>query len=92
MKELEDLNPAEKAVLTIAYQTLNKSLGNHQPKFQILNKIVGMNPKVKKKAFDKLISNGFLRKHPTKRNVTYELTRKGLKAANQHIRENFNHL
>jgi len=49
MKELEDLSPAEKAVLTIAYQALNKSLGNHQPKLQILKKIVGMNPKVKKK-------------------------------------------
>jgi predicted transcriptional regulator len=90
MKELEDLTPAEKSILVIAYQTLNKSLSAHQPKQRILKKIINMNPKIKKKAFNSLVSNGFLRKHPTGRNVTYELTPKGLKAANQHIRENFN--
>ena len=92
MKELKDLTPAEKAVLIVAYYTLDRSLSSHQPKQRFLKKIIEMNPKVKKKAFNSLVSNGFLRKHPTGRNTTYELTQKGLKAADQHIRENFNNL
>jgi len=92
MKELEDLTNAELSVLTISYLTLDKSLRCHQPKERILKKVVNMDPKVKKKAFDKLVSNWFLRKNPTGRSTTYELTRKGLKAADKHIRDNFNNL
>lgn len=92
MKELEDLTDVERSVLTMSYLTLNKSSHCHQPKERILNKIVNINPKLKKKAFDKLVSNGFLRKHPTRRNTTYELTKKGLKAAYKHIGDNFNNL
>ena len=92
MKELEDLTPAEISILVIAYNVLNHSLHDHRPKQMILKKIVNMNPQLKKKAFNSLISNGFLRKHPTGRNTTYELTKKGLKAADKHIRENFNNL
>ena len=92
MKELEDLTPAEKSILIMAYYTLDRSLSNHQPKQRFLKKIINMNPKVKKKAFNSLVSNGFLRKHPTGRSTTYELTKKGLKAADKHIRDNFNNL
>ena len=92
MKELEDLTPSEKSVLTTAYHRLDSGLSSHQTKQKILKKVVNMNPRVKKKAFDKLVSNGFLRKHPAGRSTTYELTRKGLKAADKHIRENFNNL
>ena len=92
MKELEDLTDAEKSVLMRSYLTLEQSLKCHRPKLKILKKIVKMDPKLKKKAFDKLVSNEFLRKHPTRRSTTYELTKKGLKAANKHIRDNFNNL
>ena len=92
MKELEDLTDAERSVLMMSYLTLGKSLHCHQPKESILNRIIKMDPKLKKKAFNKLITNGFLRKQPTGRSTTYELTRKGLKAADKHIRDNFNNL
>ena len=92
MKELEDLTFAEKSVLARSYLTLDRSLHCHQPKLKILKKVVNMNPRLKKKAFDKLVSNGFLRKHPAGRSTTYELTKKGLKAADKHIRDNFNNL
>lgn len=92
LKELEDLTDAEKSILVISYSTLNKSINCHQPKQRIFKKVINMKHRVKNKAFDSLVSNGFLREHPTSRNTTYQLTLKGLKAADRHIRENFNQI
>lgn len=91
-KELEDLTDAEKSVLLMSYTTLNKSIGCHQPKQRVFKKIVNMKHRVKDKAFKTLISNQFLRKHPTGRNTTYQLTPKGKAAAEKHIKENFNEI
>lgn len=89
MKELDDLNEAEEVVLFIACQVLNYSLSAHVPKKAITNKIKNMHPKYLKKAFKSLISNGFLRLHPSGRNPTYQLTRKGMKAGNIIFRRKF---
>ena len=91
-ENLEDLTPPEKSVLATAYHILHRSLSSHQTMQRILKKVVDINPKLKKKAFNELVSNMFLRKHPTKKSTTYELTRKGLKAADKHIREDSNNL
>ncbi|MFW9972969.1 MAG: hypothetical protein ACFFDF_22480 [Candidatus Odinarchaeota archaeon] len=80
MKEVDDLIEQEEIVLFIACQVLDYSLSAHVPKKAITNKIKDMNPKYLRKAFNSLISNGFLVEHPTRRNITYGLTPKGLRA------------
>lgn len=80
MKELDDLIEAEEIVLFMACQVLNYSLTARVPKKRITNKIRNMPPKYLKNAFKSLVSNGFLRLHPSGRNPTYQLTRKGMKA------------
>ena len=92
MKELKDLTDAEKSVLIVSYFKLDKSLSCHQPKQKIFKGITNIKPNLRNRAFKSLVSNGFLREHPTKGNTTYNLPLKGLKAANQHIRDNFNNL
>lgn len=92
MLELGDLNNIQKTVLMTSYNVLNQSLSNHQTKQKILKSIVSNNPKLSKltkKAFDKLVSNGFLSKHPTGKSTTYNLTLKGLKAGNKLLNDNF---
>ena len=64
----------------MACQVLDYSLSAHVPKKAITNKIKGMHPKYLRKAFNSLVSNGFIVEHPAKRSTTYELSKKGLKA------------
>ena len=80
MKELDDLIEAEEVVLFMSCQVLNYSLTARVPKKRITNKIRDMRPKYLKNAFKSLVSNGFLILHPSGRNPTYQLTRKGMKA------------
>ncbi len=84
MKELKDLNNVQKSVL-MGFGYMNKfSLGAHNPKEPVIKKLNRkMNPKHVKKAFQFILSNGFIKKHPTCRKTTYELTEKGLKACNE---------
>lgn len=92
MLELQDLNNIQKTVLMTAYNVLNQSISSHQTKQKILKSIVTNNPKLSKltkKAFDKLVSNEFLKKHPTRKSTTYNLTAKGLKAGNEMLKQNF---
>ena len=80
MKELDDLTEAEEVVLFMACQVLDYSLSAHVPKKAITNKIKDLHPKYLRKAFNSLLSNGFLVEHPARRNITFGLTRKGMKA------------
>lgn len=80
MKELDDLIEPEESVLLIACHILDYSLSAHVPKKAITNKIKDMHPKYLRKAFNSLVSNGFLVEHPAKKNTTYGLSKKGLNA------------
>ncbi len=78
MINFEDLNSIDKAVLVACGIALNGSLSAHVTKQCIMKKVSkNLNPKHKKKSFDKLLSKGLIRKHPTGRSTTYELTREG---------------
>ncbi|MHA1195764.1 MAG: hypothetical protein ACTSRH_04420 [Promethearchaeota archaeon] len=81
MKELEDLTDVEKAVLVVACKKLNGSTNCHQTRQRILKGVQNVRPRLKNKAFQSLVSNGFLREHPTKGSTTYNLTQKGLISA-----------
>ena len=70
MKELEELTEAEEVVLFMACQILDYSLIARVPKQRITKKVRNMPPKYLKKAFKSLVSNGFLRLHPSGRNPT----------------------
>ncbi len=82
MKELEDLNTFERAVLLACCKANNYSLGSHVPLGAITRKIRGVSHKYIKKVMKLLVSNGFVITHPTRRNVTYQMSKKGLEAGN----------
>ncbi|MFX0104347.1 MAG: hypothetical protein ACFE75_02510 [Candidatus Hodarchaeota archaeon] len=79
MKELEDLNETEKAVLFACCDANNFSLKSRVP-IEAIAKRVQISGKFFKKVIRLLLSNGFIREHPSGRKTTYELTRKGWKA------------
>jgi predicted transcriptional regulator len=80
--ERNDLQPSDIAVLIAAADACYFSLGKHVPEQAILkrcdknfkNKDIG-------RSFKKLCSRGLIIKHPTGRNVTYNLSRDGLALA-----------
>lgn len=84
MKELEDLTEIERAVLLACCNANNFSLGSHVSIERIMRRLdKKIQRKYAKKDFKKLISNGFIVKHPTRGSMTYELSPKGLKAGNK---------
>lgn len=88
MTDLEDLSEDEKSVLLACCDANNFSLGSHVPKEAIMRKLQKLNPKYKKKAFNKLLSKGLIFKHPTKRQATYQLSKYGLNIGNN-LKEDF---
>ena len=86
MKELDDLNQMEKTVLLIFCYRVNFSLSAHLPRQGIVKNIgkslaKGVkNGKYVKKAFQELLKNRFIKSHPAGRNMTFDLTKKGLQA------------
>ncbi len=80
MKELEDLTETEKAVFLACCDANNFSLRSHVPIEAIAKRIQDyVSGRYFNKAIRVLLSNGFIRKHPTKGKTTYELTRNGWK-------------
>lgn len=81
MKELKDLTETEKAVLLVCCNANNFSLGSHIP-IEAIKK--GVKKEIRSKyvkiSIKKLVSNGFIIKHPTRGKITYQLSRKGLKS------------
>jgi len=88
MKELEKLTETEKSVLLACYDANNFSLSSHVPKEAIMRRLRNLNPKYRKKAFNVLLSSGFILKKPTGKKITYGLTKKGLTAGNR-LKEDF---
>ena len=82
LKELAELNQHERYILFICGDTCGYSLSCRVPLNAIKTRLRRMRPKTFRRSFHTLLSNGFVRKHPSSRNPTYELTRKGLKACN----------
>ncbi len=80
MKELEDLDEDEKIVLLACYDANKGSLRSRVPIEAITRRIKILPSSYKKKAIKLLRSNGFIFKHPSGRKMTYQLTKKGLKA------------
>ncbi len=82
MKEFEDLTPLECRILLRFCKANNYSLSSHVPKEAVNLNIRGVHPKHIKRAVKLLISNGFITKHPTGRQTTYNLSIKGLRGGN----------
>jgi len=81
MKELEDLTETEKTVLFVCCDANNFSLGSHIPIEAITKRVKKeIRSKYIKISIKKLISNGFIIKHPTRGKMTYQLSKMGLKA------------
>ena len=88
LKELEDLNEIERQILLICGDATKLSTNCHVPLKAIKIRLRNTHPKVFKKAFNTLRSNGFIIKHPVSRaGVTYKLSPKGLKAINTLLRD-----
>jgi predicted transcriptional regulator len=88
MKELEDLTDIEKAVLLACCDANGFSLGSHVPIEAIKRKLHNIQAKYLNKAEKKLLANGFIVRHPTRNQMTYQLTKKGLEAGNK-LKEDF---
>ncbi len=86
MKDLGDLNRIERAVLLACCDANKDSKGSHAPIEAIKRSIKNLNQKQVRKVIKTLISSGFIREHPTRGGVTYNLNKKGIIAC-QTIRE-----
>ena len=80
MKECEDLNSSEIAVLIICCDVCNNSTNCHRPREDIIKKVQLKKPI---KILKTLISSGFVVKHPTSGSMTYAITRKGIDCVNR---------
>ncbi len=80
MKECEDLNSSEIAVLTICCDVCDNSPHCHVSREKITKKVQLRKPI---KILKKLISNGFIVKHPTSGSMTYAITKKGIDCINR---------
>ena len=78
MKELKDLNDIEETILMACCDACDFGLSAHVPKGEIQKRAKLKNPKYFKKGFRTLLTNGFIREHPTRKNRTYQLNQKGL--------------
>ena len=78
MKELEDLTETEKVVLLVCCNVNNFSLGSHIPIEAIK---IGVKKEIRSKyvkiSIKKLISNGFIIKHPTRGKQHTNLVKRG---------------
>ena len=83
MKELKDLTTIEQEVLLTFCDANNFSLGSHVPLEAVARRLRNLSSKLTKKTIKTLLSNGFIMKHPTRHNITYQLSKKGLQAGNQ---------
>jgi DNA-binding MarR family transcriptional regulator len=83
MKELNDLTAIEREILITFCDVNNYSLKSHKPLEAVVRRLRYLNPKTVKKVIKILLTSGFIMRHPTKHRVTYQLTKKGLKAGNQ---------
>ncbi|KKN58653.1 hypothetical protein LCGC14_0550200 [marine sediment metagenome] len=83
MKIFEELTPYEKSVLLIWGKELDFCMTAHYPIQRIKKKIKFTLPKLKNKDLTRinktLMASGFILKHPTGRNTTYNLSREGLR-------------
>jgi len=80
MKECEDLNSSEMALLIICCDVCDNSPNCHRPREDIIKKIQLKKPM---KILKTLISNGFVIKHPTSGSMTYAITKKGIECVNR---------
>jgi len=76
-KELEDLNETEQEILLASCDACSFTLSKRVPIQEIKKRVSYSHQRYFKKGFKTLLANGFIRKHPSGRNVTYELNRKG---------------
>lgn len=88
MRELEDLDDIDKAILLACCDANKFSLKCHVSIPVILKKLENRLAPYFKKRFKKLCSDGFMVKHPVGHKTTYNLSKKGLKAGNQ-LKDNF---
>jgi predicted transcriptional regulator len=84
--ERYDLEPTDIAVLIAAADTCYYTLGKHVAEQAILKRC-NKNIKSKdiRKSFKKLCTQGLILKHPTGRNVTYNISREGLAIAAKNV-------
>lgn len=80
MKECEDLNSTEIAVLIICCDVCDNSLNCHVSREKITKKIQLKKPI---KILKTLISSGFIVKHPTRGSMTYAITKRGIDCVNK---------
>ena len=80
----EELTELERTILYYCGKANNFSQESHVPKAYFLNKvkrIVSIKERLIDRAFNRPITQGFIQKHPTRGEVTYHLTPKGLNGA-----------
>lgn len=86
MKELEDLTDTEKTVLLAFCDANELSLSSRVPIEAIAKRVQDIvSGRYLTKAKKTLLSNWFIKKHPSRRKMTYQLTRKGLDAGRRLI-------
>lgn len=81
MKECEELNSTELAVLTICCDVCDNSPNCHVSREKITKKV---NFKKPIKILQTLISSGFIAKHPTRGSMTYAITKDGINCVNKY--------
>ena len=80
MKECEDLNSSERAVLIICCDVCKSSTNCHVPREAITRRVKLKKPQ---RILKTLVSSGFIVKHPTGGKMTYAITRRGIDCINQ---------
>ncbi len=85
MKEFEDLTQIELRILVRFCEANNYSLSSHVPIEAVNLKLKGENSKYIRhkyirRAIEELRASGFIVKHPTGRQTTYNISKKGLRA------------